>query len=110
MLFQRPPFGTIHYAEGLRLAMGLATLGKEEHGVEIVYRGDGVYFALQGVDRAVAAPFLSTLLRGGCVPKVEEESLLSRGIGRAEVATDMEVISQRQVTELLQQSHFILSF
>lgn len=110
IFFHSPPFGTTHYAEGLRLAMGVATMGKEEHLVEVVYQGDGVYFALQGVDRGVATPFLSTLLRSGCVPKVEEESLVSRTINRDEVATDMEIISHRQVIELINQADFILDF
>lgn len=110
MLFSHYPLGTIHYAEGLRLAMGVSTMGKEEHVVEIVYTGDGVNFALQGVDRAGAAPFLSTLLRAGCVPSVEQESLTSRDIRSDAVATDMEIVGRQQVRELIQQSDFILDF
>ena len=110
MLFSHNPIGTIHYAEGLRLAMGVSTMAKDEHVVEIAYIGDGVNFALQGVDRAGAIPFLSTLLRVGCVPKVEAESLASRNIRRDEVATDMEIVNRRQVREIMQQSDFILDF
>lgn len=110
MLFSHYPIGTIHYAEGLRLAMGVSTMGKEEHVVEIVYTGDGVNFALQGVDRAGAAPFLSTLLRAGCVPRVEQESLSSRNIRRDEVATDMEIVGRQQVKALMNQSDFVLDF
>lgn len=110
ILFQHPPIGTIYYAEGLRLAMGVATMGKEEHSVDVVYRGDGAYFALQSVDRIGAAPFISALLRAGCVLKVEEESLSSRHISHDQVATDMEIINHQKVTELIKQSDFVLDF
>ena len=110
VLFQHPPIGTIHYAEGLRLAMGVATMGKEEHTVEIVYRGDGAYFALQSVDRIGAAPFISALLRAGCVLKVENESLSSRHISHDSVATDIEIINHQKVKELINQSDFVLDF
>lgn len=110
ILFQHPPIGTIHYAEGLRLAMGVATMGKEEHNVDIVYRGDGAYFALQPVDRIGAAPFISALLRAGCVLRVEEESLTSRHISHDSVATDIEIINHQRVRELIKQADFILSF
>ena len=110
VLFQHPPIGTIYYAEGLRLAMGVATMSKEEHTVEVVYRGDGAYFALQSVDRISAAPFISALLRAGCVLKVEEESLASRHISHDSVATDIEIINPRKVKELIKQSDFVLDF
>ncbi|MBI4288516.1 MAG: hypothetical protein HY671_08830, partial [Chloroflexi bacterium] len=64
----------------------------------------------QGVDRAGAAPFLSTLLRTGCVPKVEAESLAARGIKRDEVATDMEIVGREQVKELVRHSDFVVDF
>lgn len=110
ILFQHPPIGTIYYAEGLRLAMGVATMGKEEHTVEIVYRDDGAYFALQAVDRIGAAPFISALLRAGCVLKVENESLASRNISHDSVATDIEIINHQKVKDLVKQADFILSF
>ncbi len=110
ILFQHPPIGTIYYAEGLRLAMGVATMSKEEHSVEIVYRGEGAYFALQSVDRISAAPFISALLRAGCVLKVEEESLARHHISHDSVATDIEIINHQKVKELINQSDFVLDF
>ena len=90
--------------------MGVATMSKEEHTVEVVYRGDGAYFALQSVDRISAASFISALLRAGCVLKVEEESLASRHIGHDLVASDIEIINHRKVMELIKQSDFVLDF
>ncbi len=110
IIFQQPPIGTIYYAEGLRLAMGVATMSKEEHTVEIVYNGDGAYFALQSVDRIGAAPFISALLRAGCVLKVDEESLASRHISHDSVATDIEIINHSKVKELIKHADFGLNF
>ena len=46
----RPPVGSVYFAEGLRATVG-ATAGTDEHTVDVLYLGDGVYFTLKGVDR-----------------------------------------------------------
>jgi sulfur relay (sulfurtransferase) DsrF/TusC family protein len=108
-VFYRPPFGTIHYSEGLRAAIGM-TIGRDNHEVDVLYLGDGVYFALRDVDRGETLYYLNMLLDEGCLPKVEEESLAHRGIVRAEVAGDMEVVSRLQALELIAEADITFDF
>ena len=103
------PFGSIHYTEGLRAAVG-ATSGVDEHQVDVVYLGDGVYFALQKVDRKDSAKYIETLAQSGCRFKAERESLEARGIGREELASDIEVISRDAVRALVAQADFTADF
>ena len=109
LLFTRPPYGDIYYTEGLRAAVGL-TAGIDEHTVDVVYVGDGVYFALKGVDRTDSARYIGTLAKGGHRLKVEEESLAERGIKRAELAEDVEVIPRSQVVALLSKADHTVGF
>ena len=108
-IFYRPPFGTIHYSEGLRAAIGM-TIGRDNHEVDVLYLGDGVYFALRDVDRGETLYYLNMLLDEGCLPKVAEESLAHRGIIRADVARDMEVVSRLQALELIAEADITFDF
>ncbi|MFQ5825937.1 MAG: DsrE family protein [Dehalococcoidia bacterium] len=108
-VFQQPPFGTIHFSEGLRAAIGM-TIGRDDHIVDVLYLGDGVYFALRDVDRGETLYYLNMLLDEGCLPKVEQESLALRGIGRGEVAGDMEIVTRHQALELISQADITFDF
>src|ERR1035437_1779181 len=107
--FNHAPYGTIWYNEGLRAVVGV-TSGIDEHTVDIVYLGDGVYFTLKGVDRADSAKYLNTLVKLDYPLRVERESLAERGIGEAEVAEDIQIIPRSKVLELVQQADLTIDF
>jgi len=98
--FNRAPFGSVYYTEGLRAAVGVIS-GIDEHQVDLIYLGEGVRFALKGVDRSDTAMYLNTLADYGYKLKVERESLTGLGIPESELASDAEVISRSQVLELI---------
>jgi len=107
--FNHAPFGSIFYTEGLRAVVG-ATSGTDEHTVDVVYLGDGVYFGLKSVHRADSARYIHTLAQSGCRLKAERESLAARGIALEELAEDIEVISRDAVLELLRRASFTVGF
>jgi tRNA 2-thiouridine synthesizing protein C len=94
------PYGSIWYTEGLRAVVGV-TSGIDEHTVDVLYLGDGAYFALKGVDRADSAKYLGTLAKQDYHLKVERESLAKRGISDGDVAEDVEIIPRSRVLELI---------
>jgi len=103
------PFGSIHYTEGLRAVLG-ATSGIDEHEVDVLYLGDGVYFALRGVDRSDTLKYIDTLAKAGRKLKVDQLSLEERRIAREDVAPDVEVISRPAVRELIAKADFTAGF
>ncbi|MBI2955038.1 MAG: DsrE family protein [Chloroflexi bacterium] len=107
--FNNAPYGSIWYTEGLRAAVG-ATSGIDEHTVDLVYLGDGVYFTLKDVDRTDSARYLGTLTKGGYRLKAERESLEARGISAADLAEDVEVISRADVVELVKIADLTIDF
>src|SRR3972149_6231250 len=94
------PYGSIWYTEGLRAVVGV-TSGIDEHSVDVVYLGDGAYFALKGVDRTDSAKYIGTLAGMDYKLQVERESLAARGIGEGEVAEDVQVISRADLLGLV---------
>jgi tRNA 2-thiouridine synthesizing protein C len=107
--FNHAPYGSIWYTEGLRAAVG-ATSGIDEHLVDVVYLGDGAYFALKGVDRTDSAKYIYTLARLRCKLRVEKESLEARGISEEEVADDIEVIPRPEVLSLMRKADVTIDF
>ncbi len=107
--FNHAPYGSIWYNEGLRAVVGV-TSGIDEHTVDVVYLGDGVYFGLKGVDRADSARYLGTLAKSGYKIKAEKESLDARGIKPAELAEDVEVVSRADVLQLIQKADLTIDF
>ncbi len=103
------PFGSIFYTEGLRAVVG-ATAGIDEHTVDVVYLGEGVYYALKGVDRSDARVYLETLSKMGVKLKAERESLEERNVRAEEVAEDIEVIPRAAVHELIAKADFTMDF
>lgn len=103
------PFGSIHYTEGLRAVVG-ATSGIDEHEVDVLYLGDGVYFALRGVDRSDTLKYIDTLAQAGRKLKVERESLQERGIAHQDLAPDVEVIPRSAVRDLIARADFTVGF
>lgn len=107
--FRHPPFGSIWYTEGLRAVVGV-TSGIDEHTVDVVYLGDAVQFALKGASRHDTQKYLGTLTGQGVKIKAERESLVARGLNAADVAEDVEVISRRQVAELIAKADATIDF
>lgn len=103
------PFGSIHYTEGLRAVLG-ATSGIDEHEVDVLYLGDGVYFALRGVDRSDTLKYIDTLAQGGRTLKADQVSLEERGIAHEDLAADVEVISRSAVRDLVAKADFTVGF
>lgn len=100
VLLTRAPYGDVYYTEGLRAAVGL-TSGIDEHTVDVIYVGDGIYFTLKGVDRTDTERYIATLAKNGYRLKAEAESLAERGVKKDELAGDVEVISRSEVVALL---------
>ena len=105
----RAPFGSIFYTEGLRATVGV-TAGIDEHSVDAVFLGDGVYYALKDVDRDDAAGYLKTLSDLGSKLFAEEESLNERNISADNLADDVEVIPRSRVLELFQEADSNIDF
>jgi sulfur relay protein TusB/DsrH len=105
----REPYGSIFYTEGLRAAVGV-TSGIDEHTVDVLYLGDGVYFALKDVDRSDSAKYLSTLSAQGANLKVEREALQARNISDSDLADDVEVISRDDVLQLVRRADATIDF
>ncbi len=107
--FTHPPYGSIWYTEGLRAVVGV-TAGIDEHRVDVVYLGDGVNFALKGVDRSDTAKYLGTIAKLGYKLHVERESLQAHGITESEVAPDVAVIPRSQVLSLIRGADMTIDF
>lgn len=107
--FNHAPYGSIFYNEGLRAVVGV-TSGIDEHSVDVVYLGDGAYFALKGVDRADSSKYLGTLSKMGYPLRVERESLEARGIKESEIASDIEIIPRTAVLDLVRKADLTIDF
>lgn len=107
--FNREPYGSIFYTEGLRVAVGV-TSGIDEHTVDVLYLGDGVYFALKDVDRSDSAKYLFTLSAHGTNLKAEEEALRARNISDSDLADDVEVISRDEALQLVRRADVTIGF
>lgn len=103
------PHGSIWYNEGLRAVVGVLS-GIDEHTVDVVYLGDGAYFALKGVDRTDSAKYLGTLAKLDYRLKVERESLEARGIGEDEVAEDVAIVPRSEMLALVQKADATIDF
>lgn len=107
--FNRAPFGSMFYAEGLRACLGLAG-GAEQHSVKIVYLGDGVYYALKGADRENTSKYIRELGEISCKLMVEQESLDGRGISETEIEDEFEVVSRERITSILEECDLTIDF
>ncbi len=107
--FNRVPYGSIFYTEGLRAAVGV-TSGIDEHTVDLLYLGDGVNFCLKDVDRTDSARYLTTLAAQDVNLKAEKEALQDRNIAESELADDVEVVSRSQALELICKADVTIDF
>lgn len=103
------PYGSIYYTEGLRAAVGI-TSGIDEHKVNVVYLGDGAYFAIKGVDRKDTENYINTLKKSENKLMVEKESLEKLNIEENKIAEDIEIISRNEVVKLVQEADVAINF
>ncbi len=96
----QPPFGTIHYVEGLRAAVGVIS-GIDEHEATVAYIGDGVYNTLKSVNREEQMGYLNTLKAKEVKIYVEKESLDERGIQESNVYEDFKVIGRAELDAIV---------
>tara|TARA_B100001964_G_scaffold218058_1_gene258700 strand:+ start:692 stop:1042 length:351 start_codon:yes stop_codon:yes gene_type:complete len=107
--FLTRPFGTIHYVEGLRAALGIAS-GWDEHEVFLLFMGEGAYYTLNGVPRTDSLKYINTLEKLGFGLHVEQESLDELGIDKADVSDEFKIITRQEVFELMKEHDFIIDF
>lgn len=109
LTINQPPFGSIHYVEGLRAAVGVIS-GLDEHQLSVVYLGDGVYSALKDVKRDEQMGYLGILNAKDVKVAVERESLNERGISEDNVYDQFEVIGRNEVLDLINNADSTIDF
>ncbi len=107
--FNRPPYGTVFYTEGMRAAVG-ATAGIDKHEVTLLFQADGVYYCLKDVDRSENKGYEGTLKKAGVKYYAVKEDLEARGISQDELADDTTVIPRTATWELFQEADFNLDW
>jgi len=107
--FSKPPFGTAHYSEGLRAALGV-TSGVEDNVPTILFQSDGVFYCLKRVDRTNTRPYFDLFEAYGTTFYAVKEDLEERGIGEADVAEDITVIPREQALALFHENDFTMDF
>ena len=109
VMFLNRPFGTIHYVEGMRAALGIAS-GWDEHEVTLLFLGEGAYYSLKGVSRTDALKYINTLEKLGFSLRVERESLQQLGIEENEVDDLFSIVSRDEVFEMFKEHDFTVDF
>lgn len=113
IVISKPPFGTIHAAEALRLANGAISYG---HKVSILLIGDGVYTAKAGQKAEETGwASLSTILEKAAVSgqaKVlaDKKSALDRGLGENDFVQGVELVGEEDVQSITTASEAVTVF
>lgn len=107
--FNRPPYGTVFYTEGMRAAVG-ATAGIDEHEVILLFQADGIYYCLKDVDRSENLGYEGTLKKAGVQYYAVKEDLEARGISQDELADDVTVVSRADTWKFYQEADFNLDW
>jgi sulfur relay protein TusB/DsrH len=101
--FNRPPHGTIFWTEGMRAAVG-AVAGMDEHKVDLLFQGDGVYHALKDMEEAENQGYLPSLEDADVKYYVVDEDLKERGIATNELKDRFEVIDRAKAASLFKEA------
>ena len=107
--FNRAPYGTVFYTEGWRAAVG-AIAGFDEHEVNLLLQGDGIFYALKNVDRSENLGYEISLKKAETKFYVVREDLEARDISQGELADDMTVISRADTWKLYEEADFNLDW
>jgi len=111
VVLTRAPFGRIHLSEGLRAAGGIAA-GFDHHDVTVVFAEDAVYAAREAIDRDrlnMPAQIEDLTANDGRM-LVDAAALADRDIPRDEIAADVSVVSDEQVSETIHAADEVLTF
>lgn len=110
---RRPPYGTIYALEGLEVVLIGAAF---EQDVSMVFLDDGVFQLKKGQDTGASdmknfSPAYRALEMYD-VEKlyVEKASMEARGLTEDDLIVSVEVISQSELTELMEQQDVILNY
>ena len=111
VVLTRAPFGRIHLSEGLRAAGGIAA-GFDHHDVTVIFAEDAVYAAREAIDRdRLNMPAqIEDLDANDGTMVVDGAALAARDISREEVAGDVAVRSDEQVSETIRDADEVLTF
>jgi sulfur relay (sulfurtransferase) DsrF/TusC family protein len=109
VMLTHPPHGTLHFLEGLRAAMGLAS-SIDECSLMVAFLGDGCLGSLAALERGEAEQHIATLTELGCRLQVERESLDARSIADVEVAPGIDIIPRSDLVARLRTVDFVVGF
>ena len=80
IIIKSRPFTSLNYYEALRTAAGLWN-----HEVKVLWMGDGVYAALDSVDKTLTGRFLADLSELDIEMHVDSEALRAKGLAGADL-------------------------
>jgi len=110
---RKAPYGTIYALEGLEVVLISAAFDQD---VSLAFVGDGVYQLTKGQDtKGLEVKNFSPTYRaleGYDVEKlyVERESLEARGIREDQLLVPVQVVSAKEMAELMEQQDVIIGF
>ena len=110
---RKAPYGTIHALESLEVVLIAATFDQD---VSLVFVDDGVYELLKGQNsKAIGIKNFSPTYRaleGYDVEKlyVERESLEARGIKEEQLLVPVQVVSAKEMAELMEAQDVVIAF
>lgn len=90
------PFTRLNYYEALRTAAGLW-----EHEVKVLWMGDGVYAALDSVDKTLTGKLLADMPDLDIEMYVDSESLEARGLADADLVEGAAKADKDKIAGLL---------
>lgn len=101
--FNRPPHGTLFWTEGVRAAVG-AVAGLDEHRVDLLFQGDGVYQALKDMEEAENAGYLPSLEDAEANYYVVDEDIEERGISKEDLKERFIIINRAKAASLFKEA------
>ncbi len=105
IIIKSPPYTTLDYYEGTRVAAGLI-----EHKLKILYTGDGVYAATKTSDQKLTSQFLSDLPDLGVELYADTGAMRLRGISDSELLPAIKPANGEKLTELVAKAEASLVF
>ncbi|MDI6800158.1 MAG: DsrE family protein [Actinomycetota bacterium] len=101
--FNRAPHGNIFWTEGMRAATG-AVAGIDEHKVDLLFQGDGVYNALKDMEETESLGYLPSLEEAEAGYYVVDEDIKERVIGVGDLKDRFKVIDRAKAAALYLQT------
>jgi sulfur relay (sulfurtransferase) DsrF/TusC family protein len=105
IIIRSPPYTTLDYYEGTRVAAGLI-----EHKLNILYSGDGVYAATKTSDQKLTNQFLFDLPDLGVELYADAGAMRERGIADSELLPAVKPANDEKLTELAANAEASLVF